>query len=465
MRAHGTVERLAALPSLEEIPRGELEWLVANGGLETHEVGEVIAPAGERIRHLWVILSGRITVRVDRGAGPRRVITWAAGDVTGMLPYSRMKAPPGDNILEEPTELLVVHEDHFPEMVHRCPAFTAYTVHLMLDRARSFNASALQDEKMVSLGRLAAGLAHELNNPASAALRSAKRLREELEAAESVARTLGSAGLDPSALAVIDGIRSARGGPAEVIAPLELADREDEILSWLERRGADPAHAGPLAEAGVTTEELERVSAVAPGPALDTALRSIAAGCSTRSLALDIEAATGRIHELVAAVKRFTYMDRLAAPRSVEVESGLRDTARVLAAKAREKGVSIEIDLDPDLPPVRAVGGELNQVWLNLLDNALDAARDAGRVRITARRALDRVVVAVIDDGEGIDSDALPRIFDPFFTTKAPGQGTGLGLEIARRLVRGSRGDISVESRPGRTEFRVELPADEPRPP
>jgi signal transduction histidine kinase len=458
------VSRLAALPQLKAIPRTELEWLVAHGHLESYEAGVVIAPKGKRIEKLWIMLAGHLAIEVDRGVGPRRVTDWRSGDVGGMLPYSRMTGPPGDNYLEAASELLVVHERHFPEMVHRCPVFTAHTVHCMLDRARSFNTSDLQDEKMISLGKLAAGLAHELNNPASATVRGAKQLLGALAEADAAARALGAAGVTDQRFAAIEQARSAcvTQPAGTVLSPIERADREDAITDWLERHDVDPALAESLAETAITIDTLDALAHATAAPTLDAALRWIAAGCTTHSLALDIEQAAARIHELVAAIKRFTYMDSQAGPGPVAVEGGLRDTIRVLAAKARAKGAAITLDIAPDLPRVYAIGSELNQVWLNLIDNALDAIPESGRVTISARAELDRVVVRVIDDGPGIPADLQPRIFDPFFTTKPPGQGTGLGLDITRRLVRLHQGDIAVHSHPGRTEFRVTLLVEPP---
>ncbi len=453
------LDRLAGLPTLGEMPRDELVWLVEHGEVEIHERGSVVAPGGERVQKLFVILSGRIAIRVDRGAGPRLVMEWRTGEVTGMLPYSRMTSPPGHNVAEERTELIAVDTMHFPEMVSRCPAFTAFTVHLMLDRARSFSASQLQDEKMISLGRLAAGLAHELNNPASAVVRNAKLLLQSLADVDGAARAFGGAKLSLEQIERITAVRGAcqtkPGG--EVLSALAQATREDSITEWLSQHDQDLAHAVPLADTAIARDDLEALAASTPPETLDAALRWIATGCATNALAQDIESAATRIHELVAAVKKFTYMDNLSAEASVQVEPGLRDTVRVVASKARAKGVSIELDVEPDLPPVSASGGELNQVWLNLIDNALDAVPESGNVRVEARKAMDRVLVSVIDDGAGIPEDVMPKIFDPFFTTKPPGQGTGLGLELTRRILLRFRGDLTVESGPGRTEFRVSL--------
>jgi signal transduction histidine kinase len=457
------VDRLAKLSNLAEIPREELEWLVAHGSFEVHQAGRVMAEKGKRIERLWIIFSGHISVHVDRGVGPRRVIDWRTGDVTGMLPYSRMKGPPGSNFVEQKSELLEIHEKHFPEMIRQCPAFTAYTVHLMLDRARRFNASDLQDEKMVSLGKLAAGLAHELNNPASATVRGASSLLAGLEEADTASRALGAARLTPEQLESVEQARAAclaeRSGG--VLSPIERADREDEIADWLRRHECDPDHAERLAGTEVRLEVLDSLAETMSGDTLDAVLRWIAVGCGTHSIAADIERAATRIHDLVASVKGFTQMDSLAGPEAVNVETGLRDTIRVVASKATAKGAAITLDVEPDLPRVHAVGGELNQIWFSLIDNALDAVSESGSIDVSACRELDRVVVRVVDDGPGIPEEIESRIFDPFFTTKPPGEGIGLGLELARRLVRRYRGDIRVESRPGRTEFCVSLAVEE----
>lgn len=455
-------DRLASLPSLAGIPRAELEWLAAHGSVEAREVGALLAPKGERLEQLWILFSGHVAISVDRGTGPRIAMEWRPGDIGGILPYSRMKGPPGDTRILERSEVFIIHERNFPEMINRCPVFTARTVHIMLDRARSFNTSDQQDEKMISLGKLAAGLAHELNNPASATIRGAKLLLTGLAEADTASRALGASGLTPAQIEAIERTRTACAAkPAgNVLTPLEQADREDSFADWLSRHNADSRHAAPLAETSVTIVALDDLARAISGDTLEAALRWISAGCTTHALAVDIERAANRIYELVSAVKKFTYMDNLAGRESVDVEPGIRDTMRIVSSKAKARKASITLAVEPGLPRVSANGGELNQVWLNLIDNALDAIPESGNVAIEARRELDRVIVRIVDNGPGIPPDILPRIFDPFFTTKPPGQGTGLGLDITRRLLRHFYGDIDIQSRPGRTECRVRLVAE-----
>ncbi|HSM04323.1 MAG TPA: ATP-binding protein [Longimicrobiales bacterium] len=452
--------RLAALKTFSTIPRDELEWLARHGECTRYDAGAFVVRKGGAIEHLWIVLSGNVSVHRNTAAGRRRVMSWAPGDVTGRLPYSRMKGSTVDIRLEEPMEVFMLHEAHFPELAARCPAFMEHTVHLMLDRARQFKATELQAEKLVSLGRLSAGLAHELNNPASATVRGAALLRQGLAETERSARELFASDLPPETLALLEEARTVCvDGPAGVLSALEQADREADVEDWLEDHGCDPAHAGPVAETPVTLETLDRIAEALSGPPLDAALRWLAASCTTSSIAADVESAARRIHELVAAVKRFTYMDNLTSAETASVEEGLRDTVTVLGAKARGKGAAVRMNLDADLPPVRASGSEVNQVWMNLIDNALDAIGESGTVEITARLDAGRVVVRIVDDGPGIPDEVIDRIFDPFFTTKGPGGGTGLGLDIARRIVVQSGGELDVATRPGRTEFRVTLMA------
>jgi signal transduction histidine kinase len=230
------------------------------------------------------------------------------------------------------------------------------------------------------------------------------------------------------------------------------------MADWLEDHGLDAALGDALADTSVTFEALDSVAARVQGPALDAVLRWAAAGCAVRGLASEIQEAALRVSGLVMAIKGFTHMDQSAAAEPVDLGQGLSNTVAVLRAKARAKSAAVSVEVEPGLPPVRGYVGELNQVWANLIDNALDAIPHSGRVEVRAARQGSRVLVRVVDNGAGIPDEVRVRIFDPFFTTKPMGQGTGLGLDIARRLVQHNDGVVEVESQPGRTEFRVSLP-------
>jgi signal transduction histidine kinase len=378
-----------------------------------------------------------------------------------MLPYSRLVTPPGDSVAQEPSTILAVHRDHLVAMTRECHDVTSILVHTMLDRTRAFTSSDLHDEKMISLGKLSAGLAHELNNPASAIERSAAVLQTRLEDFERASRALGAAGLSDAQLAAAGSVRHACMATRErgVRSPLEEADREAAIADWLADHGLDDASAEALAETTVTVEALDTLAGAVDGPALNAVIKWAATACSVRGLALEIQDAATGISRLVAAIKGFTHMDHAVVAEPVDLVQGLSNTVAVVKSKARSKQVAVVVNAEPGLPPVRGFVGELNQIWLNLIDNALDAVPESGRIEVHASRDRQRVVVRVTDNGTGIPSEIRERIFDPFFTTKPVGVGTGLGLDIVRRLVIHNDGEISVDSEPGRTEFRVVLHA------
>jgi len=334
----------------------------------------------------------------------------------------------------------------------------------MLDRSRVFTSSGLHDEKMASLGKLSAGLAHELNNPASAIERSAALLSERLEGFERTARALGALNPTEPQLAAIEALRtSCLATLADgVLSPIQQMEREDAIADWLADHGVDGDVAGPLAETSVTLATLDRAAVALSGSLLSAVLRWAAAGCLVRGLAGEIQDAATRVSGLVTAIKGFTHMDQATVAEPVDLQQGLNNTVAVLKSKARAKSVAVTVSVASDIPRVLGFVGELNQIWSNLIDNALDAVPTSGHVDVTVRAERQRVVVSVIDDGPGIPVEIRERIFEPFVTTKPVGKGTGLGLDIVRRLVIHNDGEIDFETVPGRTEFRVSLPVATP---
>lgn len=442
------------------VPRAELEWLAANGVLRQLATGDVLSWKGKPIDGLHVVLGGQVAIYIDRGAGLRRETDWHAGDVTGMLPYSRIAAAPGDSKALEPTEIFTVHRDRMTDLIRECPELTTILVHLMLDRARYFNSQQVQDEKLISLGKLSAGLAHELNNPASAIARSTSSLQANFAKSDAASRALGSLGLNSEQMAMLELARNGcvPGASRAVLSPLQQEEREDAFVAWIKKHGADVDCAEPLAETDVSIAMLDQLATSLQGPALNTALRWLAAGCALRRVTAEIHEAGSRIHDLVAAIKGFSQMDRAQVPEPVDIEQGLANTVVVLRSKAKGKSVGLTMNVEKDLPRVNGYAGELNQVWSNLIDNALDAVSERGHVELTARREDGGIVVRVIDDGPGVPVELKERIFEPFFTTKDVGKGTGLGLDIVRRLVQRNNGVIELDSKPGRSEFRVIFP-------
>ncbi len=455
-------ERLAALPPLADIPDRQLAWLAEHGTLRRFENGAVLygGGRGEFLRAVFVVLSGRFSVRVDTDGVEREVREVRAGEISGFLPYSRIVTPIAYMVADGPTEILAIAEADIREMTRECYDFTAVCVHAMVDRARTFKSDDLHREKMAALGRLSAGLAHELNNPSSAMARAADELGACQREVADAARALGAASLTDARRAVVQALEAAIAPQgAAPLSAVARTDREDRLLEWLERHSLDPDTAYALAATGLAIAHLDAAAAALDGEELGVVMRYVAAQANAWQLTHDLVTAAGRVHTLVTAVKAHTHMDRGTAPEPMALGRHLEDAITLLGSKASTKEVTVTLSVAPDLPPVRGVVGELNHVWLNLIDNAIDAAPTAGHVTVSASADRGLVLVEVVDDGSGIGEENLGRVFDPFFTTKDVGRGAGLGLNVVQALVRSHGGSVDATSRPGRTVFRVALPA------
>ena len=350
--------------------------------------------------------------------------------MSGLLPFSRMETYGGEGVAAEPTRVGHVAKAHFGEIVRRMPEVATRLVGRMTDRVRESSRSEQQREKMASLGKLSAGLAHELNNPAAAIRRSVADLRERMQSMPPVVSRLAGLGLTPDQLDAARGaLLSCRAPTPGVLSTVERSEREDALADWLAERGVARPYvaAEAFADEGVSPDALDDLAAHVPAAALaDVLLWTEKTLAADRRLA-KIESAAGRISGLVASVKSYTHMDGAQGRQAVDLHEGIDSTLTMFAHVVHAQNVTVLRDFGADVPPVSAYPGELNQVWTNLLDNALDAAGDGGRVEVTTRLVGATVCVHIVDDGPGIPAGVRERVFEPFFTTKESGQGTGSG--------------------------------------
>ena len=386
-----------------------------------------------------------------------------AGQMTGLLPFSRMTSYGGQGFAISPVWALLIHKSQFPAMLAAIPSMTSRVVYTLLDRAREVTRIEQQAEKLSALGKLAGNLAHELNNPASAAQRAASSLVAELRANRQNRFKLVNLclseqqirGIEEWEQRILD--RSAHHLPQDAGA---LILQEEAMRKWLSDLPCGEAWdvAAQLADQGVTTADLDAMRTILEPKETCVALQFFARYLRSKRSVDTLLNSTARIFDLISAVKAYSYMDR-APILEVDVPAGLDATIQML--QSRMSNVQVERDYQPDLPRISAYGSELNQVWTALIENALDALGNQGLLRLTCRLEAEMLLVEIWDAGPGIPSELQDRIFEPFFTTKAPGQGLGLGLDNAMRIVRKHRGHLSVRSEPGSTCFRVRLPLDQ----
>ena len=454
------VEALDRVVQLHGLPYEDRAWLARNSQEFVANTGDVLFEEGAPAEYMMLILKGEIHVRRQQSGGPMTLFIGRTGQMTGLLPFSRMKVSGGQGFAISPVWGLILHKQLFPEMLAAIPSMTQRVVSTLLDRVREVTRIEQQAEKLAALGKLAGNLAHELNNPASAAQRAAASLVTEIRSNRHNRLRLIGLGLNQEQALGLDAwekkVLSRELPPAE-LGPIKLIAREESLRQWLCQIQCDDAWeiAAQLAEQGVTVADLDDLHKLLNDNAINVALGFFARYLRTARSVDTLVGSSARIFDLISAVKTYSSMDR-APILEVDVPAGLDATLQMF--QSQMGGVSVERDYETGLPTISAYGGELNQVWSALIENALDALGNSGVLRITCRLEGDMMLVEIWDSGPGIPPELQDRIFEPFFTTKSPGQGLGLGLDNATRIVRKHRGHLSVRSEPGDTCFRVRLP-------
>ena len=451
------VEQLRKVAVFSDLSQEDLLWFVSRCQELRISTGDIMMCEGDKPEFMIVMLEGEIRARAERGPANGPVFTMSSGEVSGMLPFSRLKVISVTGRAVVPSHYLAFHVSHFDEMFHRLPELVRRLVGLLADRVRSVTRQEQQHEKLAALGKLSAGLAHELNNPSAATRRSASALRECLDRLRGAARSTSIGPEDCALLAQREEEIRASLKPAQFKDELARADRQDAIQSWLESRNvADAWKLAPsLAEANLTDAHLESF-AEAAGDSLGPELTRFATLLEMDRIAEELDHSSARISDLIKAVKEYSYMDQ-APVQEVDIERSLETTLTIMNHKLK-RGITVAREYAPNLPKVMANGSELNQVWTNLIDNAADAMKGAGTLTVRTARENDFVLVEIADNGPGIPAEVKSRIFDPFFTTKGVGEGTGLGLDIVNRIVKSARGQVNVISSPGDTRFQIRIP-------
>jgi signal transduction histidine kinase len=442
-------------------------WAEA-ASLDTYAPGDYVIRIDQRPVSFRMLLEGRLDGLVRRNGEEERDHTHVAPTWIGaMLALSGDPSPISLRAVE-PARVASIPCDDFKRLLFESPPAFDRVIHVFRSVFTRFEGAELQREKLTALGRMSAGLAHELNNPAAAALRTAGALRDALEVLSGVVGGFVESGVTREGaerLVALQREALARGTAPAPLDALAAADAEERMAELLERQGVPEPwrHAEPLAAAGLDEAWLARVAQHA-GAALPIAVAWVSASLTARSLAADLQESTQRMSTLVRAIKDYSYMDR-AALQEVDVHDGIDTTLTVLGHKLKHTDIRVVRAYGDGVPRICVYGSELNQVWTNLIENAIDALGASGRIEIaTAAWANRGVEVRIADDGPGIPPDVQRRIFEPFFTTKPVGSGTGLGLDTARRIVVDRHeGDLTLTSRPGETVFRVRLPRA-PRP-
>jgi signal transduction histidine kinase len=458
-----TLNELKAIPTLQTVPDDQLLWLIAAGETIEAEEGERIFEKGDPLDKTLIVLEGRMRICAMQNGKLREIVVIEPQSITGYLPFSRATNTFGYGECIQKARMFRVYKNKVHEAIKLHYELTEALVHTMTSRIRDFTSQQQQNEKMFALGKLSAGLAHELNNPASAISRGASSLQGQINRLPEIFKEVAALNVDPHKIDTINQILISKTHQTDrpLLTMMQRADLEDELADWLANHDIkDFDIAENFTEFGFVAADLDHMQTCTPQPQLGVVLDWMNNYLLQEKMVSDIKESSARISELVSSVKTFTHMDRDTDKQLLDIHAGIRNTLTMLNYKLRKGNIKVAQNFDLNLPLVKALAGELNQVWTNIIDNAIDAMEVNGSGILEIRTQLDRhfVCVYIKDNGPGIPADEQSQVFDPFFTTKEIGKGTGLGLDVVSRIIRQHNGTVKVTSVPGNTEFTVCFP-------
>lgn len=458
-------DQLRAFELFTDVDDNAVRWLIKQSEFYCLQKDEIFFKAGDKIDHMHILLTGAYLISRADGNKKREMGLWEAPYVAGILPFSRMKEANAEGKATEESTILQLHKNCFTEMVNVSYTLTQALVSVMTERVRDFQQMRLMDEKLMALGKMSAGLAHELNNPASAMVRSSQELHKHLSQTPERFKALVTMRTTPEDVDGLNEVLFSRISKRKDEDDLSLLDREeryDDLEDWFEAHEINDFDdvSDTLLDWNFTVGELEAIANFIPAEALKTVLWWIETSLTTESLVDEIQTASGRIAELVTSIKSYSHMDSDPSMEFIDLHKGIKSTLTMLKFKFKKKRIKLSRDIDTTLPNIKALEGELNQVWTNLMSNALDALPEDGTGEFTIRtyRRRDNLCIEFEDNGPGVPENIKSRIFEPFFTTKSIGEGTGMGLDIVRRVLKRHGGTVALDSAPGKTCFRVCFP-------